>query len=652
MRSLYILFLFTALSASGNTYYFSSSTGDDSRTAAQAQHAATPWKTLYKLNAYFSNLRPGDSVLLQRGSVFIGPLKIIQSGAAGQPIVLSTYGAGDMPVVSGLSKLTGWTSQGKGIWTAPCPDCGVAVNVLTIAGKTMPMGRTPNADEPNGGYLTIQSHVKNQSITDNSLANGPDWTGAEAVIRKNHYILDRNRIISQSGNTLNYRSGSYAEPTDQFGYFIQNDIRTLDKKGEWYYDPKTRTMNLYFEGDDPSGTTIMAGSVDNLVVIKDQSHLVFKGIAFGGSNFDIFDLTNASDIHITDCNISFAGRNAIKAVKAADIAVERSEIRSTNSDAIKMEGTGSLIQDNKISLTGAIPGLGSSDTSYTGIYVAGSNHIIRYNQIDSTGYSPIFFNGDGNTIQNNAIRSFAFVKDDGGGIYTWSGNADTLAQRDTSSIIGNIVLDGITAPDGTDRKHASIAYGIYLDHNSARINVSGNTVSRCTGGIFLQDAHEVTVRGNTLYDNGFQLSLRRVLVKGTVRNNRIMDNTAVARSDNETVLELSSAITGDISSYADFDDNKYAQRANGKTPFFRVTTRPGGGNQVQVKGDLGQWKTGFGKDKSSVVALPGDQVLFEYNSTKANRSVTLNGTYADLSGRTYQGKVDLPPFTSVLLLKK
>jgi parallel beta-helix repeat protein len=439
---------------------------------------------------------------------------------------------------------------------------------------------------------------------------------------------------------------------DQFGFFIQNDIRTLDRKGEWYYDPRSRTMNLCFGGDDPSGTAIMAGNVDTLIAIKDQSHLVFKGLAFRGSNLDVFTLSNTSDIHITDCSISFSGRDAIKAVKASDVAVEHVDIRNTNSDAIKIEGTGSLIRDNKIALTGAIPGLGASDTSYTGIYVSGTNNTIQYNQVDTTGYVPIFFVGGGNTIKNNAVQYFAFLKDDGGGIYTWSGNIDTIANRDTSAIIGNIVLDGVTAPDGTDKKHASIAYGIYLDENSGRLEVSGNTVSRCTGGIFLQDAHEVTVKDNMLYDNGFQLSLRHALAKGTLRNNRIMNNIAVARSDDQTVLDLSSALTGDISSYADFDGNKYAQRSTGKSPFFRVTTRPPGGSQVQAKGDLAQWKANFGKDKTSAAITPGSQVVFEYNKTKTPRAVTLNGTYTDLAGRTCQGSVQIAPYSSVLLFKK
>ena len=653
MRLLYILVLFVVTPASANTYYLSSTSGDDTRTAEQAQHSATPWKTLYKLNAYFSNLHPGDSILFQKGGVFSGPLRIGQSGTSGQPIVFSTYGSGSMPVVSGLSKLAGWTSLGNGIWRAPCPDCGTSVNMLTMGGKAMPMGRTPNIDAANGGYLTIQSHVKNQSLTDDDIGKGPDWTGAEAVIRKNRFILDRNRILSQSGNTLNVKSPSYYEITDQFGYFIQNDIRTLDQKGEWYYDPKTRAMNAYFGSDDPSGTPILAGSVDTLVVIRNKSYIVFKGLSFQGSNLDVFNITGATGITITDCNISFAGLNAIKAAKVDGMVVNNVAIRNSNSNGIDITGTNNSIRDNRISCSGTIPGMGAPEASYVGIYVSGTGNTIQYNQVDTTGYVGIFFLGSNNTIKNNAIQYFTFIKDDGGGIYTWSGNTDTVVQKDMSTVAGNIVLDGVTAPAGTDKKQAGIAYGIYLDENSSRMDVTDNTVSRCTGGIFLQDAHEVTVQGNTLYNNGFQLSLRHPLAKGTLRNNRITGNIAAAGADDQDVLVLSSTVSGDVTPYADFDGNKYVQRPAGRGSLFKVVTRPQGGSQTQSKGNLDQWKAGFGKDKTSTpVVVPTGPALFEYNRTKTTRTVVLNGTYTDLSGKTFQGKVDLAPFTSVLLYRK
>ena len=107
-------------SARGNTYYFSSVNGDDSRAPVQAMQPSTPWRTLGKLNQVFGQLQPGDSVLFKRGEVFYGSIVAGQSGVAGRPIVLAAYGQGYDPIISGFSRLSGWKSGGNGIWQAPC----------------------------------------------------------------------------------------------------------------------------------------------------------------------------------------------------------------------------------------------------------------------------------------------------------------------------------------------------------------------------------------------------------------------------------------------------------------------------------------------------------------------------------------------------
>ena len=75
-------------------YYFSDS-GNDSNSGSQKN----PWKSLSKLNS--SELNPGDSIFFNRGDSFFGELVVNGSGTASEPIVFTSYGSGDKPIISG-----------------------------------------------------------------------------------------------------------------------------------------------------------------------------------------------------------------------------------------------------------------------------------------------------------------------------------------------------------------------------------------------------------------------------------------------------------------------------------------------------------------------------------------------------------------------
>ncbi len=628
----------------GNTYYFSSTTGDDSRTAAQARVAVTPWRSLGKLNQIFSQLQPGDSVLFKRGDVFYGIIVAGQSGVAGNPIVLAAYGQGEDPVISGFSKLSGWVSGGNGIWQAPCQGCGPGVNMVTIGDTAQAMGRYPNS-----GYLRIQSHTDNTGITDDHLAGGPDWTGADVVIRKNRFIIDRIPIVSQQGNTLTYKKGTYYQPMDKYGYFIQNDIRTLDQPGEWFYDPKLRRMNIYFGARQPTAK-VLASSVDTLVSILNRQFLVFEGLSFQGANNDGFFLSGAANITIDRCGISFSGLDGIKAIQSNNLTLSNLVIDHSNDNGILLNGAGSLVTDCRISHTGTIPGIAIEEHSYVGIQIDGSNNTVQNSRIDTTGYASIFFwHSNTTTIQNNSIDYFCFLKDDGGGIYTWSGDIDSAAKRDAGVISGNVVLNGVTAAGGTDSAHTATAIGIYLDENSSGLVVRNNTVAHCTSGIFLQDVHQVTVSGNTVYDNGIGLQIRHPLATGVLHGNDISNNTAVAVRNDEVLLAVSSALPADVTTFANLHDNHYL-RTSGGGPFFIVDV-PQNNKNVQTRGQLSDWQTKYGKDtQSDHQALPGAAVRFEYNGGKVSKVVMLDRSYKDAGGKVYQGKLTLAPYSSVILI--
>lgn len=83
-------------------YYVSSGSGADSNPGTTAE---APWKSLDKIRN--SNFIPGDSILFRAGDRFAGQLIVNGSGSAGNPILITSYGEGEKPVIDGAAATGG-----------------------------------------------------------------------------------------------------------------------------------------------------------------------------------------------------------------------------------------------------------------------------------------------------------------------------------------------------------------------------------------------------------------------------------------------------------------------------------------------------------------------------------------------------------------
>ncbi len=93
ITTILLVFCLGYLSAQ-NSYYFSSSAGNDANVGSETN----PFQTISKLNSLA--LVPGDKILFKRGDAFTGQIIASQSGTEGAPIVYDSYGTGDLPILS------------------------------------------------------------------------------------------------------------------------------------------------------------------------------------------------------------------------------------------------------------------------------------------------------------------------------------------------------------------------------------------------------------------------------------------------------------------------------------------------------------------------------------------------------------------------
>jgi len=93
-------------------YYVDASNGTDTNDGLKESSA---WKTLKKVEK--SSFLPGDFILFNRGEVWNEQIEFSSSGSEGNPITIGAYGTGTKPKFTYSLPVTGWSSEGGGVYS-------------------------------------------------------------------------------------------------------------------------------------------------------------------------------------------------------------------------------------------------------------------------------------------------------------------------------------------------------------------------------------------------------------------------------------------------------------------------------------------------------------------------------------------------------
>ena len=654
----FILFLSFALlmnlTSNANNYYFSAS-GNDAYSSSQAQNPATPWQSIAKLNSYFNNLVAGDNVYFNRGDKFYGSIIVSKSGSSSNPITISAYGSGNNPVITGLTTLSSWTSLGNGVYISSALGAKNTVNLVTLNGKPQQIGRYPNVDAGNGGYLTYETYSGTSSITDNQLSSSPNnWTGAEVVIRKQHYLLERCLITGQSGNTISYTSTPTINPTNGaakievgtngYGYFIQRDPRTLDQLGEWYFDPVQKNMQMFFGNNNPSSYNIQVSTIDILVNINNYSYINITNLSLEGSNIAGVYAKDGGNINVNNCNINSSGAKGIFIFNCPNVVVDNLTTNNIISNAIDISNRSApnlTITNCNINNTGTYGGMGSfwDNADYKGIFFEISNNaLVQYNNIDTTGYVGIHFQGNDVSVKNNFVNYYSFITEDGGGIYTYCSYSDYFTNR---VVRDNIVLNGIGATAGTGGDLN--VQGIYLDGSTMNVDVLNNSVANVgTNGFYCNNPSNVKIQGNTSFNNGTCIGLAQYSDGPAVSNFNISNNIFYPKYDFQnnfyyanTGLNVPNPISIETAmQQIGYVDNNYVNIANAAGFSYYYKAIAGGAYTFPAPLTFNGWKASIGHDLASKLP-PVSIPTYKLNSLISSNKI-VNGQFnGDISNTTF-----------------
>lgn len=630
------------------TYYIDSIAGSDSNNGTTT---GTPWKTIAKVNSSMGSFHALDSVLFKRGSVFTQELVVNTGGTTAGQVTFGAYGSGPQPLFTGFTTVSSWTNLGGGVWESTAavstlPTC----TVVLINGIQYAMGRYPATT---AGYLNI-SAVTGTITTGGSITTGSTipttYVGGTLVTKTKHWIIENQETITaQTGSTFLFGIGYSNYPNVGWGFFVQNHPSTLAKFGDWYYNPTTFKLRIYFGAFSPGSYTIRCSTVDTMIN-SISSYNTFDSLNITGANS--YGITSLSDpkygIQVTNNTVTYCGVNGIYLAGMNSGLVQYNNVSYCNNGGIfaNYHCYNCSILNNNIDSIGLLAGAGKGG-GYTGITAASDGAIIKYNNVTNCGYTCITSGGTGCIVQYNYVNNYCSITDDGGGIYIeCTGSSVTVNLVDH-----NVVLNGVGVNAGTNNLGAPLAHGIYFDYPSTGYTCSNNTIVNAPySGIFVHGNINFSLNANSIYNCTYAIFAQYGGSLATVHGGSITNNLLFANLGQLCLFYQSLSTTSDIAGVGVFDNNVYS-RPTSDTNTIRYAYNNGLGGSFY---SLSTWKAAFpGYDTHSTITPTSTIVslITPYiNTTNASMGITLAGTYKDLKGTVYSGTITLAPYSSLLLL--
>ncbi len=629
-------------------YYIDSVIGNDSNPGTGTT-ASLAWKSINKINTYIYSLQNNDTILFNRGQTFEGNLYLEYNLPTG--ITIDAYGSGAKPILSAFETVTGWTSVGNGIYSAPVTISGATtLNLMTINGVSYSKGRYPKLTDPNGGYLKI-SALATKRITCN-LSGNTNYIGGTLVARTQHWLLDTATITAMSAITVSSSTITYNSITNtpQIGYgaFIQNHINTITQFGEWAYSASTKTVYAHFGGNHPSGYTVQVPKYKEAMWIN-NNYVTVKNLAMTGGNARGYasSIDPQYGLSVTDCDF-YQTYSGIECGGSTDMLVQNNTVNDCYNSGINLgyHNPNATVLNNTVQNIGLVPGMGeiytAINTSDALIGMTCKNNIVK-----NVGYNGISFNGSGNTVQYNYIENVCMILDDGAAIYNIS--------TPPNFVDHNIVVNSYGNNFGTDQTGFPYAHGIYFDNGTSGFTVTNNVIINASNtGLFYHGAFSAYASGNTIFNSGIGIWLCNDPQVPQITNCTLVNNQIASTNNNQVGLRFTSTIaSGDNTLLiGSMDYNYYSNPLNDKSTVYRNNA------QNEWFYTLNDWKRSYvgGKfDYNSYGTPPnvinsGTTVL--YNTTSATTIVSLSGkTYCDFSGKRYTDSISLQGYSGQLLFQ-
>lgn len=633
IRLIALLLVATTNFAFATNRYVSSVNGSTSGTGTQGN----PYKNLSQLPA----LMPGDTVFLERGSLFRESLSVFTGGNSGARLVFMSYGTGAKPIISGADTVTNWTAVGDKYRAA----VSGAVYNFFANNREQTLARTP--DE--GQYYWLDNGNEGQ-ITDAQIPQPSGyWNGARICIHNTQWSWEKTKVLAHSGNSITFADSLIQGCLPGNGYFFYNKDSCLNAPREWYYD--SINSFLYFIPQSGSPATMLceiSRRTYGILLQNNAGYVSFIGIAFDKQfNAGIQLGGNSRYVQIINCDFSRQYNYGIQS-RGKYHLIDQCVFDQIDGNGIAISSGGNNeIKNCTLKNTGQYRSSGvGGETNFTAVksMFTDSNYI-HHNIIDSAGYCGISADGKRNLVERNIVKHAMMLCNDGAALKSYGGQSQYNVFRN------NIVSNSVSNKEGVANPNFETP-GIYFDFSVNYSTIENNTIyNENETGIFQNSGtHHNTIRGNVVFGTQRGIDINGGAQNGdTLDNITVMRNTFFALNDSAYLLRQVNHYNQTAFTQGVLDSNFYFQ------PYAsnRYALKEGGSAQSMT---FQQWKNYSGQDAhtrssfSNYSTTTYTPVLF-INSSDNDSTFNLGNTrYLDLDSNVICGSITVPAFYSKVLI--
>jgi len=634
-------FSFGFLFANATNYYVSSSDANANDNYVTSS-ATMPWKTISKLNSV--SYVAGDSIFFKCGDIFRGNLSLNQGGNNANFIVLTSYGTGSKPIISGAEIITNWTANGNYYTAAYTGNVGN----FFVNGKEQTLARYPNE----GNYLTLDSAQVNY-LKDAALSSlNPSFVNnAKICVHSSQWSWEKTSVAALSGTKITY-ANNMIKAIPNYGYFLYDNFAHLDTANEWKYDASTHILYYYPPTNaNPNNQICEVAIYQNGVELgANVAYVKFLNLAFAAQLNAGIQIGNNSNrfIYVDNCDFWGQYKYAMN-IKGKYCKVSNSYFREIDGMAIYVNGNGSgatevhhnLFRKNGVTRASGLGG----QLNGTALMCASDSNYFHHNDIDSTGYCGISADGAYNVVERNVINHAMLIENDGAALKGWGASTHHSIYRN------NFIFNSNGNTEGTYQA-TFLTPAIYFDFNVNNCTIAENTVTNHQQrGIFQNSAnYNNLILGNVIHGsevmldlNGTNLAPSPVPITGMT----IKHNSFFAKNNNSVIIrqvDYSNAFNmGVIDSnyyFQPYNANRYALRMTNMNPtYYTFANWQNTGNDAHTQSSFVSWATN--------VSL--DTLVMNFTDTVATISLGARAFW-DLDSNIVCGSITLQPYTSQILI--